>query len=119
MSFADPTITISGTPIALKRTGSGMGSGTFSSADGLVQMNVSHSNGKRVRRTLGLNHSKITADPLIPSQNVKPAMRTYIVVDTPVNGYTVAEAKGVVDGLLAALTASSGALVTQLLGGEN
>jgi len=46
-------------------------------------------------------------------------MSSYLVVDTPVNGYTVAEAKAVVDALVAYLTASSGAKVAQLLGGEN
>jgi len=42
-----------------------------------------------------------------------------MVVDVPVNGYTVAEAKAVVDALVAYLTASTGAQVTKLLGGEN
>jgi hypothetical protein len=46
-------------------------------------------------------------------------MSSYIVVDTPVNGYTTTEAKQVVDALVAYLSASSGAKVTQLLGGEN
>lgn len=46
-------------------------------------------------------------------------MSTYIVVDTPTDGYTLAEAKQIVDALVAYLTASSGARVTQLLGGEN
>jgi hypothetical protein len=47
-------------------------------------------------------------------------MSTYLVVDLPAaGGYTVAEAKLIVDGLTAYLTASSGAKVTQLLGGEN
>lgn len=46
-------------------------------------------------------------------------MSTYLVVDTPVTGYTVAEAKQIVDALTAYLTASTGARVTQLLGGEN
>lgn len=46
-------------------------------------------------------------------------MSTYIVVDTPVNGYTAAEIKGVVDALVAFLTATAGSKVTQLLGGEN
>jgi hypothetical protein len=46
-------------------------------------------------------------------------MSVYLTVDTPVNGYTVAEAKYVVDALVAYLTASTGARVTQLLGGEN
>jgi hypothetical protein len=42
-----------------------------------------------------------------------------MVVDVPVFGYTVAEAKVIVDGLVAYLTASSGARVTQILGGES
>jgi len=46
-------------------------------------------------------------------------MSAYLVVDVPVTGYTVAEAKQIVDGLTAYLTASSRAKVTQLLGGEN
>jgi hypothetical protein len=120
MSYADPqSVTINAIPISLPRIGSGPGSGTFQSADGLVGLSVNHVLGRRNRRTLRLTSSKISADPFIPNQNVKVSMSTYIVVDTPVNGYTTAEAKQVVDGLVAYLTASSGARVTQLLGGEN
>jgi hypothetical protein len=46
-------------------------------------------------------------------------MSTYLVVDVPVTGFTIAETKQIIDGLTAYLTASSGARVTQLLGGEN
>jgi hypothetical protein len=46
-------------------------------------------------------------------------MSVSVVVDVPNFGYTVAEEKVIVDGLVAYLTASSGARVTQLLGGEN
>jgi len=42
-----------------------------------------------------------------------------MVVDVPVNGYTVTEEKALVDALVAYLQASTGARVTQLLGGEN
>lgn len=120
MSYADPqSVTINAVPVSLPRTSSGTNSGSFTSSDGLVYMSVAHSYGKRTRRTLRLTHSKITSDPLFPSQNVKPSMSTYIVTDVPVNGYTVAEAKQVVDALVAYLTATSGARVTQLLGGEN
>jgi hypothetical protein len=46
-------------------------------------------------------------------------MTAYVVVDVPDIGYTVAEAKQIVDALTGYLTASSGARVTQLLGGES
>jgi len=45
-------------------------------------------------------------------------MAVYMVVDVPVNGYTVAEEKYLVDALVAYLTAGTGSKVTQLLGGE-
>lgn len=120
MAFTDPqSVTISGTPVSLPRTGSAPNAGTFTSNDGLVGLAVSSQYGKRTRRTLRLDHSKIAPDPLISSTNVIYSMSTYIVVDTPVTGYTVAEAKAVVDAHVAYLTASTGARVTQLLGGEN
>jgi len=120
VAFSDPqSVTISGSTISLPRTGSGVDTGTFKSNDGLVAMTVASSYGKRTRRTLKIEHSKVAPDPLISSQNVKYSMSTYIVTDTPITGYTVAEAKAVVDGLIAYLTASTGARVTQLLGGEN
>jgi hypothetical protein len=83
-------------------------------------LSVSHTYGKRTRRTIRIDHSKISADPLVANLNTKNTMSTYIVVDVPANGgYSVTEAKQVVDALTAYLTASSGARVTQLLGGEN
>ncbi len=120
MAFSDPqSVTIGGTTTSLPRTGSGINTGSFKSNDGTVAFSVSSSYGKRTRRTIRLEHSKIAPDPLISSQNIKYSMTTYIVTDAPVTGYTVAEQKAVVDGLVAYLTASSGARVTQLLGGEN
>jgi hypothetical protein len=41
------------------------------------------------------------------------------VADVPVTGYTVVEAKQVIDGFITQLNASSGALITKMLGGEN
>lgn len=120
MSYADPqTVTVSGTPISLPRTGFGPASGEFTSADGLTKLSVSSIYGKRTRRTIRLTQSKISADPLVPSQNTRSSMTCYMVVDVPVNGYTVAEEKALVDAFTAFLSASSGAAVGKLLGGEN
>jgi len=66
-----------------------------------------------------IDHSKVAADPFQASINAKYSMSTYVVIDVPPVGYTVAEAKQVVDGFIAQLTASSGALITQLIGNEN
>lgn len=118
--FADPqSVTINAVANSLPRTGVGPSSGTFTKDDGTVKLTVSHQYGRRIRRTIRLDHQKIVPDPLVSSQNVRASMSTYIVVDVPPAGaYSVAEAKQIVDALTAYLTASSGARTTQLLGGE-
>lgn len=118
--FSDPqSVTISGAATSLPRISSGVNSGTFKSNDGTATLSVAHTYGRRDRRKLGLDHTKISSDPFLPSTNVQVGMGVYIVVDTPKAGYTVAEQKAVVDGFIAMMTASSGALLTKFLGGEN
>jgi hypothetical protein len=120
MAYADPqSVTISAVANTLPRVSSGVNSGGFSKDDGLVKMSVSHQYAKRTRRTLRLDFSKIAPDPLVSATNIRYSMSAYLVVDVPTTGFTVAEAKAIVDGLTLYLTASSGARVTQLLGGEN
>jgi len=121
MSFADPqSLTINSVANSLPRISSGVNTGSFATADGTVKLSVSHSYGKRTRRTIRVDHSKISADPLIGSQNIKSSMSVYIVADVPANGsYSITEQKQIVDALTAFLTATSGARTTQLLGGEN
>jgi hypothetical protein len=66
-----------------------------------------------------IDHSKLTPNPFDTSNNVEVSMSCYMVIDTPPDGYTNTEAKQVVDGFLAQLQASSGALITKVLGGES
>lgn len=120
MAFADPqSVTINAVAQTLPRVSSGPNNGAFRKDDTTVELLVSHAYGKRTRRVFRLTHNKVATDPLVPTVNVPYSMSVSLVVDTPNVGYTVAEAKQVVDGLTAYLTASSGARVTQLLGGES
>lgn len=120
MSFTDPqTITVNAVAVPLPRTSTDRNSGTFSSADGAYRLSVSHAYGKRNRRTVRIDSTKLSPDPLQPAINSRYSMSTYIVVDSPTAGYSNAELKFVVDALTAYLTATAGAKVTQLLGGEN
>lgn len=119
MSYSDPqSVTLSGSAVSLPRISSGLNSGAFSSADGTAVMKVSHSYGKRNRRTVRLEHSKIAADPLTAA-NTKYSMTAYVVLDVPTVGYTVAEAQAIAKGLTDWLSASTGANIAKLLGGEN
>jgi hypothetical protein len=119
MAFADPqSVTINAIAQTLPRISSGVNTGAFQKDDTTVKLSVNHQYGSRIRRQIRLDHKKIAAD-VFTSDNVAYSMSAYLVVDVPTVGYTVAEAKQIVDALTAYLTASSGAKVTQLLGGEN
>jgi len=120
MAFSDPqTVTINAVAQTLPRVGSPInGAGLFSKDDGNVKLTMSHQSGKRTRRTCRLDFRKIAADPLVSAQNIMYSMSAYLVVDLPVTGFTVAEAKQIVDALTLYLSASTGAKTTQLLGGE-
>lgn len=120
MALSDPqSVTINAVATSLPRTSSSVNAGTFTSNDGTIIESVSHQYGKRNRHLFRIDHSKIAPDPLISSQNIKYSMSFYVVADLPVTGYTVVEAKQVIDGFIAQLNASSGALITKILGGEN
>lgn len=118
--LTDPqSCTISGTAHSLARTGQGMNVGSFAKDDGTVSEKVSHQYGKRNRHLIRIDFSKISADPLVPANNQKVTMAAYVVFDLPPTGFTVAEAKAVWDGFAAQMAASSGAMVTKVLGGES
>lgn len=120
MAFADPqTITINAVAKVCARTEQDP-QGIFITSDGLVKETIGQSvSGKdRFRRLIRIDDKKIAANPFDSTLNAYYNMACYMVVDVPSVGYTVAEQKLVVDGFLAYLTASSGAKITQLLGGE-
>jgi len=120
MAFADPqSVTIDSVAISLPRTSFGASSGGFTSADGNTQLLVSSLYGKRTRRTARLNVQKIAEDPYNDGLSSLFSMSAYLVVDVPLVGFTTAEQLLNADGLTKWLTDSSGAKLSQLLGGEN
>lgn len=118
MSYADPiSITYNAVATNLPRISSSANAGTFRTADSSLAASVSHSYGKtRTRRQLRLDHQKVAADPLVAAQNLRYSMSAYIVIDVPIVGYSVAEAKLVVDALTG--FAANATNINKLLGGE-
>lgn len=120
MAFADPqVVTINAVAQSMPRVSTGTNTSSYQKDDASYQLIPSHSYGKRTRRVIRLNNTKIAADPFLPAANVKFASSIYLVIDEPTTGYTRAELKLQVDGFLAYLAASSGAQITKLLAGEN
>jgi len=120
MSFTDPlSVTISGTAISLPRVSVGDDISEYASGDGLVRLSASHNYGKRTRRVLRIDTSKLTTDPFRPSENVKVSMSNYMVFDLPPAGFSATEALAVYAGFKTLFTATSDAMITKLLGGES
>lgn len=120
MSYADPqSVIVGGSTSSLPRISSGVNSGSFSKDDGTVVLGVSHSYGKRIRRTARVTTTKISADPLLTNVNVRLSASAYIVLDVPNQGFSIAEQKELVLGLTTWLTASTAANTVKLVGGEN
>lgn len=119
MAFSDPQSVTIGSAHSLPRTGQGIGTGSFTKDDGTVALIVQHSTGKRVRRTARVNFSKVVADPLVTGTNLRVSASAYIVLDVPLNGFTVSEQVQIITGLTTWLTASTNANATKLVGGES
>lgn len=120
MALADPqSIKISGTTTPLPRVSTGDFESVYESADGLIKLSLSTTQGRRKRQVVRVDVSKITSDPFIPANNVEVSMSNYLVFDRPPAGYSNAEAKAVYDGFFEALQASSSVVITKLLGSES
>jgi hypothetical protein len=118
--FQDPqSVTINAVANSLPRVTTRDNTSVYSKDDGNVKLTVSSAYGKRTRRTARIDFRKTAQDPLFPAQNTPYSMSTYIVADVPTSGFTIVEQKQIIDALTAWLTASTGANVTKLLGGES
>jgi len=120
MTIANPfVLTINAVAQSLNKIDVSGSKSIYQKDDGTVKMTISHQSGKKNRRVIRVDFLAFTADPLIATQNVASTESFYFVSETPKSGFSVVQQKQVVDALLAAMTASSGALVTDLLAGVN
>jgi len=119
--LTDPqSVTISAVAIPLPRVASQDRTSTYQSSDGNVTMIVSTPRGKRNRAVVRVTHRKVATDPFISGNSRSVSMTYTVTVDMPSDAsYSVADAKAVMDGFDALLAASSGALKTKILSGEN
>jgi hypothetical protein len=118
--FSDPqSVTVDSVARSLVRTGSALDSGVFSKDDGSYKLRFNHQYGRRNRHVARFENYSLVPDVMDSSINTQYNMATYLVVDVPVVGYSLAVQKQVVDGFLDYLTASTGANVGKLLAGES
>lgn len=116
--LADPfTITINGSAKTFNRTGNDSSSSTYKTADGLLEMRVSHqtTNKGQVRTLFRLDEFKVAADPVGAGENRTVSSSAQVVLERAPFGFTNTEEDNRFQGMKAALTT---AVVTELLGGE-
>jgi hypothetical protein len=117
--YTEPyVVTVSGAAKSLNRTGTGPDTGAFATADRAYRVSVNHTYGRRVRRNIQFIGDTLVANPLISGQNISQSVSVSLTVNHPA-GFDTAAMKAHVDGFLAKLSASSGADITKLLGGES
>lgn len=120
MSFTDPlSVTISGTTTPLPRVSVGDDKSEYMSSNGLIVVRASHDYGKRKRRMLRIDTSKLSPDTIQPTINAKKSMSLYMVFDLPDEGFDNVEALAVYTGFKTLITANTDDLVKKLLGGES
>ncbi len=116
--FSDPqVVTVSGSAKSLNKTTSTETGGKWATSARDYLLSIAHQYGRRHRHTARLQFDSLTANPLVTGQFVTSSMTCLFTVDIA-PGFDTATAKAVADGFLANLTASSGANITKLIGGE-
>lgn len=122
MALADPqSVTYLTVAKSMPRVSSDRSGSVYAKDDREVVMTITQQKTAkgRFRTSVNLVHTKTAADPLLPSTNTLYSATCTIIFDRPAAGYTVAEVKGIYDALTGQLNASSGAVVTKILGSES
>jgi hypothetical protein len=112
---------VAGSEVTAPRVSSGDYKSIYSTSDGLnrLTLSTSESNSNRYRHLVRIDVEKLATNIYEESKKQSVSMSVYLVVDRPKNGYSVAEAAKLVEGLVGLLSASSYALTSKVLGGES
>lgn len=123
MALTDPAKfkEASAVEVEAPRVSTGNFKSIYETSDGLNVLTVStqETAQKRKRHVVRVDVSKLSTNPLEESKKETVSMSVYLVIDRPFNGYTLAEAKKLVEGLSGFLSASSFSVVEKVLGGQS
>jgi hypothetical protein len=123
MALTDPQKfkEVAGTEVTAPRVSTGSFNSVYETSDGLNKLTLSttESNSSRRRHLVRIDVEKLATNIYEESKKQSVSMSAYLVVDRPQNGYSVAEAKKLVEGLVGLLSASTYSLTEKVLGGES
>lgn len=123
MALTDPQKfkEVAGTEVTAPRVSTGDFKSVYTTSDGLnrLTLSTSESASNRKRHLVRIDVEKLTTNIYEESKKQSVSMSVYLVIDRPDNGYTVAEAKKLVEGLVGLISASTYSLTEKVLGGES
>jgi hypothetical protein len=123
MALTDPQKfkEVAGTEVTAPRVSSGDFKSIYETSDGLNKLTVStqETSGNRLRHLVRIDVSKLATNPYEETKKQSISMSVYLIVDRPEAGFTVAEAKKLVEGLVGLLSASTYSLTEKMLGRES
>lgn len=116
--FSDPqTVTVNSVAQSLAAISRERFKSVYREDVGEYELEISHQEGsKRDRRMVRLNRTITTADPFIPANNIEVSSSIYLVIDTPIAGFSNDDVKLDALGLVGWLTAAN---ILKVLGGES
>lgn len=116
--FTEPqSVTVSGAAKSLPRVAFGDRKGVFENTTTGHRLSVSHIKGKRGRSTVRLDITKTAADPLLDGVSRQYSMSAYLVVDTPLVGFSAVEVEANADALADWLAVAGN--LTKVVNGES
>ncbi len=123
MALTDPQKfkEVAGTEVTAPRVSSGDLKSVYATSDGVNVLSIStqETASNRKRHLVRIDVSKLATNIYEESKKQTVTSSVYLVVDRPINGFTVAEMKKLVEGLVGLLSASTYSLTEKVLGGES
>jgi len=123
MALTDPQKfkEVAGTEVTAPRVSSGDFKSIYETSDGLNKLTLSttESNSSRKRHLVRIDVEKIATNPFEEARKEPISASVYLVVDRPSTGYSVAEMKKLVEGLVGLISASTYSVTEKLLGSES
>lgn len=98
--FSEPqSVTVNAIANDLQRVSFGNRTGIFEDVADGQRLTIAHQSGKRSRRTVRFDITKVAADPLLDGVSRQYSMSAYLVVDHPLVGFDTAEIEDNISGL--------------------
>ena len=123
MALTDPQKfkEVAGTEVTAPRVSSGDFKSVYETSDGLNKLSVSttETNSSRKRHLVRIDVSKLATNPFEETKKQEISMSVYLVIDRPISGFSVSEAKKLVEGLVGLLSASTYSLTEKVIGSES